>query len=98
SYGSDPEHVERVLLEIGTAGAREIPGMLPDPPPSVSFDPGFGDSSLGFTLNYYVAEFVNQFAVRNELRKRIFRRFREEAIEMPFPTRTVYLQKQAGHD
>jgi len=29
------------------------------------------------------------------LRKRIFRRFREEGIEIPFPTRTVYLQQSA---
>jgi small-conductance mechanosensitive channel len=87
--------VERVLLEIAAAGAREIPGMLPEPAPSVAFDPGYGDSSLGFSVNYQVAEFVNQFAVKNELRKRIFRRFREEGIEIPFPTRTVYLQRSA---
>ena len=91
SYDSKLEHVERVLLEIGAEGAREIPGMLPEPAPSVSFDPGFGDSSLGFTLNYQVAEFANQFGVRNELRRRIFLRFRDERIEMPYPARTVYL-------
>jgi small-conductance mechanosensitive channel len=27
--------------------------------------------------------------VRNELRKRLARRFKEEGIEIPFPTRTV---------
>jgi small-conductance mechanosensitive channel len=43
SYDSDPDHVERVLLEIGLAGAKDIPGLLPDPLPSVAFDPGFGD-------------------------------------------------------
>ncbi len=64
--------------------------MLADPAPSVTFDPGFGDSALGFTLNYQVAEFASQFSVRHELRKRIFRRFREEGIRIPFPARTVY--------
>jgi len=93
SYEADLDRVERVLLEIAAAGAREIPGMLPEPAPSVAFDPGYGDSSLGFSVNYQVAEFVSQFAVKNELRKRIFRRFREEGIEIPFPTRTVYLQR-----
>ena len=90
---SDLEHVERVLLEIGIEGARTIPGMLADPAPSVAFDPGVGEFSLGFSLNYQVAEFVNQFGVRNELRKRIFLRFREERIQTPFPTRTVYLNE-----
>lgn len=102
SYDADPEQVERVLLEVGLEGVREIPGMLADPPPSVTFDPGFGDSALGFTLGFQVAEFATQFGVRHQLRKRILRRFREEGIEIPFPTRTVYMrpeqaQPPAGH-
>jgi small-conductance mechanosensitive channel len=96
SYDSDPEHVERVLLEIAMAGAGEIPGMLAEPGPSVALDPGFGESSLGFTVNYSVAEFSNQGGVRNELRRRILRRFREEGIEMPFPTRTVFVRGAGG--
>jgi small-conductance mechanosensitive channel len=93
---ADPEHVERVLLDIGLAAAREIPGMLADPAPSVSFDPGVGDFSVGFSLNYQVEEFVKQYGVRNELRRRIFLRFREEGIRIPFPTRTVYLNQPAS--
>ena len=92
SYGSDIERVERILLEMAVLAAQEIPEMLSEPAPSVSFDPGFGDSSLGFTVNYQVTEFANQFGVRNQLRKRIYRRFQEENIDMPFPTRTVYLR------
>jgi small-conductance mechanosensitive channel len=92
SYDCDPGHVERVLLEIAAQGTREIPGMLAAPAPSVTFDPGFGDSALGLTLNYQVAEFASQFSVRDELRKRIFRRFREERIRIPFPARAVYMQ------
>jgi len=91
SYDCDPAQIERVLLDIAAQGAREIPGMLADPAPSVTFDPGFGDSALGLTVNYQVAEFASQFTVRHELRKRIFRRFREEGIRIPFPARAVYL-------
>ncbi len=92
-YDCDPGHVERVLLEIAAAGVTEIPGMLAEPAPSVALDPGFGESSLNFSLNYSVGEFVNQFGVRNELRKRILVRFREEGIRMPYPTRTVLLER-----
>jgi small-conductance mechanosensitive channel len=91
SYDCDPDQVERVLLDIAARGAREIPGMLADPAPWVMFDPGFGDSALGLTLNYQVAEFASQFTVRHELRKRILRRFREEGIRIPFPARAVYM-------
>jgi small-conductance mechanosensitive channel len=93
SMDSDPDQVERILLEIGKHGALEIPGMLADPEPSVAFEPGFTESGLGFTLNYQVAEFGNQPTVRNELRRRILRRFRAEGIGTPFPTRTVYLHR-----
>ncbi|MGE5190343.1 MAG: mechanosensitive ion channel family protein, partial [Gemmatimonadota bacterium] len=59
-YASDPEAVERILVEeaVKAAGSGEIPGLLSDPPPFVRFIPGFGDSSLDFTLICQVAEFV----------------------------------------
>ncbi|HWB83750.1 MAG TPA: mechanosensitive ion channel family protein [Bryobacteraceae bacterium] len=91
-YDRDVDRVERILLEVAQQAAREIPEMLADPAPSVAFDPGFGDSALQFTVNFQVTEFVKQFGVRNELRKRIFRRLRAEGIGIPFPTRTVYLE------
>lgn len=100
SYASDPDQVETLLLDVAVAASREVPGMLAEPEPSVAFDPGFGDFALGFTVNYSVTEFVSQFGVKNELRKRIFRRFKQEGVEIPFPTRTVYTAPESqapGH-
>jgi len=95
-YDSDPDRVEALLLDLAQKAVLEIPGMLADPAPNVAFDPGFMDSGLGYSVNYQVAEFAVQFAVRNELRRRILRRFREEKIEIPYPTRTVWLKPGAG--
>jgi small-conductance mechanosensitive channel len=92
SYSSDLQRVENVLLEEAQKALGEIPGLLADPEPLVRFSPGFGESSLDFTLNCQVAEFVDQFLVQHELRKRIFQRFKEEGIEIPFPQRTVHLR------
>jgi small-conductance mechanosensitive channel len=92
AYDSDIDRVERVLLEVGKQAAGQIPGLLADPAPSVSFDPGFQDFSLGFTLGFQVAEFSNQYSVRPELRKRILKRLREEGIRIPFPTRNVFIE------
>jgi len=97
SYDSDTDKVERILLEVAQQAMGQINGLLADPPPTVAFDPGPGDWSLGFTLNYQVTDFGSQFGVRNELRKRIFLRFREEGISMPFPTRDVYLHEKGNH-
>ncbi len=93
SYSSDPDKVERILLEVARQAATEIPGLLAEPEPLVRFIPGFGESSLDFTLICQVREFVDQYLVQHELRKRIFRRFQEEGIEIPLPQRTVYLRQ-----
>jgi small-conductance mechanosensitive channel len=93
-YESDPEEVLRVLREIGLEAAGQVPGMLATPPPSAVFDPGFGDSSMNFTLNFQVAEFANQFGVRQELRKRIVKRFRQAGIRLSAPVRVVYLPER----
>jgi small-conductance mechanosensitive channel len=92
SYDCDPQAVEQILIEEAVAGAHDIPGLLADPEPFVRFIPCFGDSSIDFTLICQVAEFVDQFAVQHELRKRIFQRFRNEGIEIPFPIRTVHMK------
>jgi small-conductance mechanosensitive channel len=91
-YESDPEVVEKVLMEVLAGSVKEIPGMLAEPAPGVAFDPGFGEQGMAFTVSFQVAEFANQGPVRNELRKRVLRRFREAGIGIPYPTRTVYLR------
>jgi small-conductance mechanosensitive channel len=94
SYSSDPEKVEKVLLdEVGKA-VGEIPGLLGEPAPFLRFIPGYGESSLDFTLICQVREFVDQYLVQHELRKKILKRFREEGIEIPFPQRTVYVRAE----
>ena len=76
--------------------ALPIPGLLADPGPNVRFIPGFGESSLDFTLICQVREFTDQFTVQHELRKRIFKRFQQEGIVISYPHRTVYLRKEKG--
>jgi small-conductance mechanosensitive channel len=94
SYASDPEQVERILVDEAKEGAKNIPGLLAEPEPFVRFIPGFGDSSLDFTLICQVAEFTDQYLAQHELRKRIFRRFRQENIDIPFPQRTIHLRTE----
>lgn len=94
SYDCSPEAVERVLLDEAVRAAGEVPGLSADPPPVVRFNPGFGDFSLGFTLIVQVEDFVAQYAVQHELRKRIYARFEREGITIPFPTRTLIMKNQ----
>jgi small-conductance mechanosensitive channel len=94
SYSSDPEKVEKILIEEAKKAVGQVPGLLGEPEPFVRFIPGFGDSSLDFTLICQVREFVDQYLAQHELRKRIFRRFNVEGIEIPFPQRTVHLKEE----
>jgi len=93
SYSSDPEHVERVLLEIGQQALREMPQLDPSFAPVVRFS-NMGEFSLDFLLVVRAKTFDDQFVAQHELRKRIFKRLREEGIEIPFPVRTVYLKDE----
>jgi small-conductance mechanosensitive channel len=93
SYSADPDVIERVLVDETTAAVGTVPGLLGEPAPFVRFIPGFGASSLDFTLICQVGEFTDQYTVQHELRKRILRRFRGEGIEIPFPQHTVYLKE-----
>jgi small-conductance mechanosensitive channel len=95
AYGSDPDRVERVLLDEVTRAMADIPGLLDDPKPTVRLIPGFGDSSLDYTLACHVASFVDQFEVQHLVRTRLLQRLAVEGIEIPYPTRTV-LVRDAG--
>jgi small-conductance mechanosensitive channel len=92
SYGTDPDRVERVLLEEAQKAVGQVPGLLADPAPAVRLIPGFGESSLDFTLGVQVREFEDQGLVQHELRKRILKRFKDEQIEMPYPQQVVQLK------
>lgn len=94
SYSCRPERVENILVEEAKKAVGEIPGLLADPEPVARLIPGFGESSLDFTLIVQVGEFVDQYIVQHELRKRIFNRFGAEGIEIPFPHRTVYMREE----
>jgi small-conductance mechanosensitive channel len=93
SYDSDPDFIEKVLVEEALGAAGEVAGLLKDPPPFVRFMPGFGDSSLDFTLVCQVEEYTDQYLAQHEIRKRVFKRFKKEGIVIPFPIRTVHLKQ-----
>jgi small-conductance mechanosensitive channel len=53
---------------------------------------GFGDSSLDFQLRVWLDDIKYMNVVRSELNQEIDRRFRELAIEIPFPQRDLHLR------
>ena len=90
-YDSDIELTKRTLLEI----AASNPDVLTSPEPSVAFN-NLGDSSLEFQLNCFTANVFKRSGIANDLREKIINRFRELKIDIPYPQRTVYLERPAA--
>jgi small-conductance mechanosensitive channel len=83
AYESDLDQVERICLEEARKGAKDVPGLLDDPEPTFKWIPGFGEYAIQGRLGLQIREFVDQYQIQHELRKRILKRFRQEGIRIP---------------
>ena len=88
SYGSNPETVRAVLLEVG----RDHPQVKAAPAPQV-FLMGFGDNSMNFELLVWIPKPQEYPQIRSDLNFAIATAFRKVGIEIPFPQRDVHLPK-----
>ncbi|NVN91892.1 MAG: mechanosensitive ion channel family protein [Desulfuromonadales bacterium] len=88
AYGSDVERVKQVLVET----ALEVGEVLRDPLPE-SYFVAFGESSLSMTLFFWVDTYEVLFTTTDRINSLILRRFAENGIQIPFPTRTVIMDK-----
>ena len=79
AYGTDPEKVIAILLEI--VGA--VPEVLRNPEPHVDFL-AFGASSLDFELRFCLADYSDGIRIRAAVRIEILKRFEREGIEIPY--------------
>lgn len=79
--GADPERAEQAIADEVNKAIRELSGVIPDQPLSLTF--GTGDSFIEFTVSIQVQRFVDQSGLQSELRKRLFRRLRQEGMEHP---------------
>ena len=89
AYGSDVTRVKELMAET----AMEIPEVLRDPAPE-AFLVSFGDSALNMSLFFWVDDYTKVFPVTDKINALICDRFRESGIEIPYPTRTVVLEKE----
>lgn len=92
AYGSDIEKAQALILEA----ASEHPRCIEDPAPQC-FLLNFGDSSVDFTLLFWVENVVDgRWAPQSEVMFAIWRKFRENGIEIPFPQRDIHIKSQEG--
>lgn len=86
AYGSDTRLVEQLLLK----SVSEQRGVLKSPKPFVLFQ-DFGDSSLNFSVLFYINDSFVEPRIKSEIRFKIDTLFRENNITIPFPQRDVHI-------
>jgi small-conductance mechanosensitive channel len=92
-YSSDLEQVEQVTLEVAREILEEVPGAEETFEPFMRYHT-FADSSINFTVYLRCKEFYDKFLVQHEFIKRLKKRYDQEGINIPFPIRTVIMQKE----
>ena len=89
SYKEDPEQVKALLLDV----AARNKNILEHPEPAVLFDE-FADSSINFTLAIWTSTFTDRpRLLKSEILFEVFRVFRENGIEIPFPQRDLHIKQ-----
>ncbi len=91
-YSSNPEKVEKVLLDIAKVMIKRNKLDIKEAGPYVRFNK-FGDSSLEFSLRFRVPKYGAKFKVAHDTRMEIFRTFKKKRINIPFQTLTVHMEK-----
>lgn len=87
SYDSDPEEVKSLLLKVAE-GEKTV---LKNPAPDVIFAE-FADSSLNFTLRVWTQKHITSpHILKSKLYFQIFKIFKENGIEIPFPQRDLHI-------
>lgn len=93
SYGSDVELVRELLYEaVYEIREESWPNIIDRPEPRVFFE-GFGESALNFTVWFWIDSQSDEreFTIPSDLRFKIFSKFTENDIKIPFPQRDVHV-------
>lgn len=89
AYDTDLDLAIKLMLQ----SAKEQGEVLKDPHPSVRLE-NFGDNALELKMFYFSKNLFRQPKVSSEIRKSILKRFQQNNIGIPYPTRSIDLPPQ----
>ena len=88
AYGTDIKLVKKLLMDL----TKEFPEILQDPKPDVLFN-DFGDNALDLKLSFTLNNSFSASLIKSDVRYKIYEVFNTNAIDIPFPQRTVWLNQ-----
>ncbi len=91
-YDSDLEYVEKVTLEVAESVLKKFPNVPKNFKPRIRFYE-FADSSINFKVWMATDLYENQIVIRHQFIKELQKRYNKEGIVIPFPIRTLYMEK-----
>ncbi len=85
SYATDLEKAMAIMIEA----AKAQPRVMHDPAPG-AFLEAFADSGINLQLGFWIRDPAEgTLGIRSAINMQIWRRFKEEGIEIPFPQREI---------
>lgn len=92
-YGSNPDKVKKVILDtVKQLAKKEKHIEMKNPAPKVFFTK-MGDFALTFAVKVWVDDYKERYDVKDKLNTEIYNALKKARIGIPFPTHTVYLEK-----
>jgi small-conductance mechanosensitive channel len=92
-YEQPPNRVKEVLLRV----LRHAHGVARHPEPEV-FAMEYGDNAIKYRLRFWLNDYGPQEHVRDAIISNVWYALRRQAIDIPFPIRTVYLHQARGDE
>jgi len=87
-YGADVD----LAIELCLQAAKDTPRILENPQP-VCLLKGFGDNSIDLELRVWINDPEDGVGnVCSQVRRRIWRLFKDQEVEIPFPQRDLHLR------
>ena len=88
AYGSEVARVKQIILDA----ISKLDDIMEEPAPQVLFL-NMSDFSLDMCARVWVDNYDKQFGLKLEMTELVYNTLIENDIEIPFPTRTVYMKQ-----
>ena len=98
-YGAPPNRVKDALMRA----TIQVPGVEKHPPPQI-FVSEYGESAIIYQIKFTMTTHVGYYEVRDAIYTNAWYEFRRRKITIPFPQRTLHLERKPtrladeGHD